>query len=137
MKSGKKEIEKVFSYIVKIDDLSLMSHSQKLEKCGATKEQYNSAINCVGKRFQYHISKNHVKSTQGQELCNTYFKALYSNVNIKCVTGVYAMLTYLLSYLSKPEHTMTELMKMASKEAYIKDIREKMQSAGNIFFDQA
>ena len=51
MKSGKKEIEKVFSYIVKIDDLSL-SHSQKLEKCGATKEQYNSAINCVGKRFQ-------------------------------------------------------------------------------------
>lgn len=63
MKSGKKEIEKVFSYIVKIDDLSLMSHSQKLEKCGATKEQYNSAINCVGKRFQYHISKNHVKST--------------------------------------------------------------------------
>ena len=54
-------------------------------------------------------------------------------MNIKCVTGVYAMLTYLLSYLSKPEHTMTELMKMASKEAYIKDIREKMQSAGNIF----
>ena len=47
-------------------------------------------------------------------------------MNIKCVTGVYAMLTYLLSYLSKPEHTLSELMKMASKEAYIKNIREKI-----------
>ena len=54
-------------------------------------------------------------------------------MNIKCVTGVYAMLTYLLSYLSKPEHTLSELVKMASKEAYIKDIREKIQSTGNIF----
>lgn len=58
-------------------------------------------------------------------------------MNFKCVTGVYAMLTYLLSYLSKPEHTLSELVKMASKEAYIKDIREKIQLTSNIFFDQA
>ena len=53
VKSGKKEIEKVFSYIVKIDDLSHVTQSEitKLGKCGATKEQYNSAINCVGKKI--------------------------------------------------------------------------------------
>ena len=43
-------------------------------------------------------------------------------MNIEFVTGVYAMLTYITSYLCKPEHTMSELMKKASKEAYGKDL---------------
>ena len=43
------------------------------------------------------------------------------------------MLTYLTSYLCKPEHAMSELMKKASKEAYGKDVREKMHSIGDIF----
>ena len=43
------------------------------------------------------------------------------------------MLTYLTSYLCKPEHAMSELMKKSSKEAYGKDIRSKMHSTGNIF----
>ena len=54
-------------------------------------------------------------------------------MNIQFVTGVYAMLTYLTSYLCKPEHTMSELMKKASKGAYGKDIRGEMHSIGNIF----
>ena len=58
---------------------------------------------------------------------------LKSNMNIQFVTGVYAMLTYLMSNLCKPEHTMSELMKKASKEAYGKDIKKKMHSIGNIF----
>ena len=50
---------------------------------------------------------------------------LKSNMNIQFVTGVYAMLTYLTSYLCKPEHTMSELMKKVSKEAYGKEVTEK------------
>ena len=45
-----------------------------------------------------------------------------SIMNLQFVTSVYAMLTY-LTYLFKPEHTMTRLMKKTSKEAYGKDIR--------------
>ena len=45
-------------------------------------------------------------------------KLFKSNMNIQFVTGIYAMLIYLTSYLCKPEHTMSELMKKASKEAY-------------------
>ena len=37
------------------------------------------------------------------------------------------------SYLCKPEHAMTEPMKKASKEAYGKDIKDKMLSFGNTF----
>ena len=52
-------------------------------------------------------------------------------MNLQFVTGVYAMLTYLTSYLCKPEHTMSERMKKASKEAYGKGIKDKMLSIGN------
>ena len=37
------------------------------------------------------------------------------------------------SYLCKPKHTMSELMKKAPKEAYGKDIKSKMQNVGNVF----
>ena len=43
------------------------------------------------------------------------------------------MLTYLMSYLCKPEHAMSRPMKKASKGAYVKDIKGKMNSIGNIF----
>ena len=60
-------------------------------------------------------------------------KILKSNINIQFVTGLYAMLTYLTSYLCKPEHTMSELMQKALKEAYGKDIKGKMRDIGNVF----
>ena len=54
-------------------------------------------------------------------------------LNSQFVTGVPAMLTYLTSYLCKPEHAMRKFMKKASKEAYGKDIKDKMLSIGNTF----
>ena len=43
------------------------------------------------------------------------------------------MLTYLTSYLCKPEHAVREPMKNTSKEACGKDIKGKMLSIGNTF----
>ena len=76
-------------------------------------------------------------------------------MNLKFVTGVYEMLTYLTSYLCKPKHGIIERMKKASKGVYGKDIkgriiqhmkkaskvvygkdiRGKVLSICNIFFD--
>ena len=43
------------------------------------------------------------------------------------------MLTYLTSYLCKPEHTMNEFMKNGSKESYVRNVQEKMSAIGNVF----
>ena len=43
------------------------------------------------------------------------------------------MLTYLTSYLCKPEHPVSKLMKKASKEAYGRDVKGKMLTIGNTF----
>ena len=50
-------------------------------------------------------------------------KLLKSNMNLLFVTAVYAMLKYIRSYLCKPEHSMKELIKKASKEAYCKYVK--------------
>ena len=54
-------------------------------------------------------------------------------MNIQFVTGIYAMLTYLTPYLCKHEHTMSALMKKASKESYDRNVREKLRAIENVF----
>ena len=56
-----------------------------------------------------------------------------SNMNLQFVRDVYAMPTYLTSYLSQTEYAMSELMKEASKNTYGKDLKGKMLSIGNAF----
>ena len=41
-----------------------------------------------------------------------------------------------MSYLCKPEHTMSELMKKTSKETYGKDVKGKMLSICNTFLSK-
>ena len=57
-------------------------------------------------------------------------------MNLQFVTGVYAMVTYQTSYLCKPKHAMSKLMKNASKEACGKDIKGKLVCIGNTFWNK-
>ena len=129
---SKKLIEKVLSYIVTISDLSDVTLSQILEECGVTAEQYDNALGCVEKKVSILYKRKPCEVNIGPY--NTVIlQLLKANMNLQFVTGVYAMLTYLTSYLCKPEHAMSKLMKKASKEAYGKDIKGKMLSIGNTF----
>ena len=51
VKSSKKLIEKVLSYIVKIDDLSYVTQSEILGKYRVTDERYKSTLSCLKKSF--------------------------------------------------------------------------------------
>ena len=132
VKKSKKLINKVLSYIVKIGDLSNITQTEILEKCGVTEEEYHYALGCAEKKISI-VYKRRPSEVNIGPYNTVILKLLKSNMNIQFVTGIYAMLTYLTSYLCKPEHTMSELMKKASKEAYGKDIRGKMHSIGNVF----
>ena len=50
VKSSKKIIEKLLCYILMIDDLSYVTQSEIVGKCGVTEEQHNSALSCVEKQ---------------------------------------------------------------------------------------
>ena len=122
----------MFSYIVAISNLSNVTLSELLEECGVTAEQYGNALGCVGKKFSIFYKRKPCEVNIGPY--NTVIlKLSKSNVNLQYVTGVYAMITYLTSYLCKPEHAISKLMKKASRVAYGKDIKGKMLCIGNTF----
>ena len=98
-----------------------------MEECGVTAEQYGNTLGCVGKRSLYCTSENHVKQTGPYD--TVILKLLISNMNSQFVTSVYAMLTYLTSYLCKPEHAMSKLMKIHQKRVMEKLLKLKCVQA--------
>ena len=117
---SKKLIKKVVFNIVTISDLSDVTLSQILEECGVTEEQYDYALGCVEKTVSV-LCKRKPREVNIGSYNTVILKLLKSNMNLQFVTDVHAILTYLTSYLCKPGHAMSELMKKASKEAYGKN----------------
>ena len=54
-------------------------------------------------------------------------------MNLQYGTGIYALLTYLTSYLCMPEHHVI-CKENASKEAYNKKVKEKLWCFSNVVF---
>ena len=100
-----------------------MSHQPKFWKIGVTAEQYDSASGYLEKKVSILYKRKPCQVNIGSY--NTVIlKLLKSNINLQFVTGVYAMLTYLISYLCKPKHTISELMKMAQNVKVLVDFRK-------------
>ena len=51
----------MLSYIVAVSDLSDVTLSEILERCGVRAEQHDNALGCVEKRSLCYINENHVK----------------------------------------------------------------------------
>ena len=117
---SKKLIKNILSYIVTISDLPDVTLSQILEECGVTAEQYDNALGCVEKKVSILYKRKPCEVNIGS-YNKVILKLVKSNMNLQFVTDVHAMLTYLTSYLFKPGHAISELMKKASKEAYGKN----------------
>ena len=73
--------------------------------------------------MKYPANENHLKST----LIHTIPR--YCCLILSLV--IYAMIIY-LTYLYPPEHSTSELMNKASKQAYNKDIKGKIYLIGNV-----
>ena len=132
-RESKNILDKVLCQIIQIDDLSEVTINEVLEMCDISENEYYTAFEYVQKKALNIIYKRQPCEINIVPYNTIILKLLKSNMNIQFVTGIYGMLAYLTSYLCKPEHTMSELMKKASKEAYNKDIQGKMYAIGNVF----
>lgn len=52
-------------------------------------------------------------------------------MDIQMITSIWACITYITSYICKPEKTMSELMQKASKEANDKGVTDKLYHIAN------
>ena len=84
-----------------------------MEECGVGPEHYESASGFLEKKLSIVYKRKPIEVKIGQYK-TIILKFLKSNMNLQFVAGVYAMLTYLVSYLYKPKCTTSELMKKES-----------------------
>ena len=124
-------VNKVLSELNKID-IRNITLSELLEQAGVSLYEYEESLSCMHKKSTIAYKRKPTES-----LVVPYnpilLHAWKANMNIQFVTGEYGVLAYLTSYLCKPERNMSELMKMASKEASGKEIRDKLKVIGNVF----
>lgn len=121
----RKIVDKVLENIYKRDDLTGIPLTQILLECDIMETDYYDALDYVSNRvtIQYKRKPNE----QNVSPYNTVILSLMqSNMNILYVTGMYGVIKYLTSYMCKPERTMSELMKEASKEATNKGVQNKL-----------
>ena len=98
-----------------------------------TPEQFDKVLGCVEKTISVLYKSRPNELNIGPCDTGILLKLLKSNMNVKFVTGVYAMLKYLTSYLCSTEYALREHMKNTSKEAYRKDIKGEMLFIVNAF----
>ena len=117
LKESKKILDKVLCLISSKIDLFDVTLGDILHTCRLSEKEYNNALETMQKKV-YIIYKRRPIEKDISPYNTVILSLLKSNMNIQFVTGVYGLLTYLTSYLCKPEHTMGELMKKSIKGGY-------------------
>ena len=132
LKEQKDVLDKVLdTAIEEFKDNPAITVQEILIKCELTIQEYYAVLSEAEKDVSIVYKRNPSDVLIGPY--NTViFSCLKANMNIQYITSVYALLTYLTSYLCKPEHNMGELMRKASKEAYGSDVKSKMRPIGDI-----
>ena len=114
------------------EDLHEVELDKLLDSCGVTCEQYNEALEHSKQKLSL------IYKRRPAEKCISPYNpillnSLKSNMNLQFVTGVYGLLSYLTSYLCKPEKNMSEMMKKALKDSSGKNEMGKMKVIGNVY----
>ena len=105
-KKSKEILDKVLGEMATIpdEDLHEVELDKLLDSCGVTYEQYNVALEHSKQKLSL------IYKRRPAEKCISPYNpillnSLKSNMNLQFVTGVYGLLSYLTSYLCKPERT--------------------------------
>ena len=132
--SAKKNQAKVYKQLLESDPNIPLDLETLLEKSDVTLCEYVSSLKIAQRKtsviMQQTPSEVNVNNNNGHIL-----RALRSNMDIQFIASIWGCTAYLTSYMCKPERTMSELMRKASKEASDKGIRDALAHIGNVFIN--
>ena len=136
----KKSLDKANNCINKIlkeiqiigDAIENFDLDQLLDSAHVSREDYDSCLDIMYKRCTM-LYKRKPNEAWVVPYNTVLLYTWCANMNIQCITGIYGVIAYLTSYLTKPERSMSELMRAASKEAASLPIKEKLTKLGKVF----
>ena len=107
------------------DDATL---TKVLDSCGVTEDDYIQAM----RRKISIIYKRKPNKTMISRYNTVLLNLMKSNMNLQFVTGIYGLLAYLCSYMSKEERKLGEIMRKVVEESPGLNVREKLRKVGNV-----
>ena len=112
---AKELLTKVWKFIKESDSKEL-STDQLFEKIGITQEQFEEANNIITKSSNIVLKRN-----PNETWINQYNKQLLScwnaNMDIQFITDAYACVVYIVSYISKAEREISQILDCTKREA--------------------
>ncbi|XP_060571765.1 uncharacterized protein LOC132729947 [Ruditapes philippinarum] len=112
-----------------------LSLSQVLNACNVSEELY---IKCLRK-----LETGAKKVLHKREPCDkcinnynpTVLKAWQANMDLQFVTDVYTCIMYIVSYITKDERELSDVLRQASKQACDQNIKQQLRQLGNVFLN--
>ena len=132
LKHAQTVVNKVIAAIETSGDITTTTLSDLLAKANVTEDQYYKSLETFRRKTSI-VYKRNPSETTISPYNTIILDCLKANMNIQFVVGIYGVLAYLTSYLCKPEHSMSEFMKAAAKEATMSGVKEKLRAIGNQF----
>ena len=122
---------KMYQYLTTAYDKSNMSTlGDILSEIGVSRHDYEAALKISQRRTRL-VMKRSPQDIYINNYNPTILKCLRSNMDIQMITSIWACIAYITSYMCKPEKTMSELMRKASKESADKNIKDRMYDIAN------
>ncbi len=107
-------LEQVYKALLKMDEPPTLS--ELLKEADVTEDQYDKAVQ-IAHRRPHVIYKRNPCDVYINNYNPVILKALEANMDMQIITNIWACIAYITSYITKPEKSMSELMKKAAKEA--------------------
>ena len=123
---------KVYQALLKSDLNTPLTLDTILNNAQITESDYIAALKTAQRRTTI-ILKRDPSETKVNNYNSHILRALGANMDIQFITNIWACIAYLTSYMCKPERSMSELMRKASKEAANKNIQDALKDIGAIF----
>ena len=133
-RKGQSDFQNIASVLAQCASSEISSYNKLLDKLGIDHDTYIFAI-----RSTLHTSKVYLQRTIEETRINNYSRPLLkcweANMDIQYIPDPYACVSYIVSYISKGQRGLSNLLYEACREAKAKDsdMRQQVRRIGNQF----
>ena len=104
-----------------------MSFEEFLKALNTTEKEYHNAIGTMAKGYQL-VLKRSVKDRYINTFCPEWLKVWDANTDVQLALDPYAIITYVVNYVSKDETGMTQCLKEALQGKANEPVRERLNT---------
>jgi hypothetical protein len=114
-------------------DITTTTLQDVLSQCKITNNDYHKALSITDSSSRTLILKRKISDININNYNRTILTTWKANMDVQPILDPYACIMYVVSYITKDERDMSELLKAAKKENSNNDIRTQLKKVGYVW----